>query len=84
MSESLYLDYVADREFLTVKILVRDRKGLYETTRTMIPWEVLIKGMEKARATARRKVARAKRKAAKRAAKKVATKKKRPIKRGRK
>lgn len=81
MTETLYLDYACDRDFLIVKIFVCDRKGLpYETTRTMIPWEVLSKGMARVRAKARK----LKKKSVQRIAKKTVPKKKPATKRGRK
>jgi hypothetical protein len=46
MKENFYLDYAVTKDFFIIKILVSDTKGPpYETTRTMVPWEVLKKGM---------------------------------------
>jgi hypothetical protein len=46
MKENFYLDYAVTKDFFIIKILVSDTKGPpYETTRTMIPWEVLAAGM---------------------------------------
>lgn len=46
MKENFYLDYAVTKDFFIIKILVSDTKGPpYETTRTMVPWEVLQKGL---------------------------------------
>jgi hypothetical protein len=46
MKENFYLDYAVTKDFFIIKILVSDQKGPpYETTRTMVPWEVLKAGL---------------------------------------
>lgn len=84
MVNNLHLEYVTTAEYLIIKIMVMDYRGPpYETTRTMIPWSIINKGVRKAMAKARR--AAAKKSSAKTTTKRPAKKpvRKRTIKRGR-
>lgn len=61
MANNLHLEYVTTAEFLIIKIMVSDYRGPpYETTRTMIPWNVINRGVRKAMLKARKAAAKKK------------------------